>query len=186
VANRLTSHSHGARERFVEIVNIEDHPSFWSSEGSKIHQMRVTAGLDPDPRGRRVSQIGCHDCRRTSVKDKGRGNHPSITDGNQLWKPSLVGCLQDFDRVCAVTWRLPPGMTIPQAGIPNRLALCVLLLSRRPPLHYGRARRPIPFTSKTFILAINLKFFQPVADISSLLYSLLAEKRRASVWPSPD
>jgi hypothetical protein len=85
------------RERFVEIVNAKDLRSFRCGERSKVYQVSIPTGLDPELRGRRVSQVGCHDRRRAAEEHEGRGNHPSITDRNQLWKPSLVGCFQHFD-----------------------------------------------------------------------------------------
>src|SRR5262249_31580578 len=65
------------RERFVEIVNVEDHPSLRCGKRPKVHQMRVTTGLDPNPCCRRVSQVCCHNRGRAAVEHKGRGNHSS-------------------------------------------------------------------------------------------------------------
>jgi hypothetical protein len=76
---------------------------------------------------------------------------------------SFCGSFQDLDGVCAVRWRLPLGVTFPQAGIPNRLALCILLLPR-PPLCHGWARRLIYFAFKTLIFSHKLKR----ADVRSL------------------
>ena len=60
---------------------------------------RLARASDKSGEDYRMSQVGCHDCRRAAEEHKGRGNHSSIPERNQLWEPSLVGCFQDVDWV---------------------------------------------------------------------------------------
>ena len=68
--------------------------------------------------------------RCAAVKHKGRGNHSSVTDWNQLWKSFLIGCFQNLDGVYAVRRGFPIRVTCSRAGIPKGLALFVELLPR--------------------------------------------------------
>jgi hypothetical protein len=146
----------GRRQSFVKIVDVEDDPSFRCGERSKVHQVSVSTALNSDSRIRRLRKIGRHDRRRAAVEDKRGGDHSSITDRNQLWKPSLIGCFQNLDGVYAVCRRLPFRMTQPGAGIAVRLALHVELLPRARPRH-DWARNFVRFVSNTVIFRHKVK-----------------------------
>ena len=49
------------RQRFVEIIDIEDRGPLGCRVGAEICQMAVTAGLHAKPGGRTGSEVGRHD-----------------------------------------------------------------------------------------------------------------------------
>ena len=56
-ASRLTSHSQGAGQRLVEVVDVEDDVALRRGEAAEVQQMRVAARLHAQPgcRGGRES-----------------------------------------------------------------------------------------------------------------------------------
>lgn len=44
-----------ARERLVEVVQIEHEPSIWAEEGAEVGEVRIAAQLQPDVRPHRCS-----------------------------------------------------------------------------------------------------------------------------------
>src|SRR5262245_11521307 len=79
-----------SRQRLVEIVNVENDPSFRSSKATEIHKVTITAHLDTNARSGRASQIGGHDRSRASIKSERTLHHPSIPDWDKTLNAPLT------------------------------------------------------------------------------------------------
>ena len=110
--SRLTSHSHGAGKRLVEIVDVEDEPALRRGKAAEIHQMAVAAGLHMDAGRRRLRQIGGHHAGGAAVEGERRLQHAAIAQRHQIRLPGRVGGAQDADRVRPARMRPPAGMRI--------------------------------------------------------------------------
>jgi hypothetical protein len=58
----------GRGQRLIEVIDVEDHLSLGRGEAAEVQQMRVAAGLDPQPGVRGGGQVGRHDRRRPTIK----------------------------------------------------------------------------------------------------------------------
>ena len=110
-----------ARQRLVEIVDVEHQLPLRGGENPEVRQVRVTADLDRQPGARRGGQVGGHDQRGTPVERERRHQHPAITDRNQLRNPAHPLLLQQPDRVGTGDRRLPTAMAGPRNLITRRL-----------------------------------------------------------------
>ena len=129
-ASRLTSHSKGPGQGFVEVVDVEDQAPFRGGERAEVRQVRVTAELDPQPRGRGRGQVGGHRQRRPPVVGERRDQHPAVPDRHQLGHPRLRLTQQQPHRV-PVRRRVELAMRRPAVPGAGRLAL-------RSPLRTGQ------------------------------------------------
>ena len=107
VASRLMSHSQGAGQSLVEIIDVEQDVAFGRGEAPEIHQVAVAASLDLDSGVRRGAEIGRHDARRSPVEGEGRLQHAPIADGNELGNAIGICSLQEGERVGAASVRRP-------------------------------------------------------------------------------
>jgi len=73
-----------ARERLVEVVDVEHHSSLWRCVRAEVGEVRVAATLHPDPRVWRRRQVGCHHKRRAPKEREGRCEHPAVPDCDQF------------------------------------------------------------------------------------------------------
>ena len=110
-----------ARQRLVEIVDVEHQLPLGGGEHPEVRQVRVAANLDRQPGARGGGQVGGHDQRGTPVERERRHQHPAVTDRNQLRNPACRLLLQQPDRVGAVGRRLPAAMAGPRNLITRRL-----------------------------------------------------------------
>ena len=79
--SRLTSHSNGAGQRLVEVVEVEDQPPVRRRVHAEIQQVRVAAALHPQARRRRAREVPRHDRRAAAVERERRDDHPP-SDGS--------------------------------------------------------------------------------------------------------
>ena len=100
----------GARQRLVEIVDVEHQPPLRRCEHAEVRKVRVAAELHLQPRRRRVREIGCLEQRGTAVEGERRHPHPSVADRHQLGHTALGLSLQQGDRVWPVGRRFELGM----------------------------------------------------------------------------
>src|SRR5271166_6203457 len=74
----------GSGQGFVEVVDIEDEVSLGRGEASEIHQMTVAAGMHIYSASRRTCEIVRLDQGRTSKIRKGRLEHSSMANRDQI------------------------------------------------------------------------------------------------------
>src|SRR5262249_49371300 len=103
------------RQRFVEIVDVEDWGPLGCRIGAEIRQMAVTAGLHTQSGGRTRREVGRHDCRGAAQKSEWIGLHPRVPDRKQFRDPGLALADQNFDRIRTIRGHLPFGL---RAGRP--------------------------------------------------------------------
>ena len=89
----------GARQRFVEVVDVEHEVPFRRGEEPEVGQVRVTARLNGEPRGGGCCQVADHHRCRPAEKAQRRGGHPSVADWQQLRNPRPVLPGQDGERI---------------------------------------------------------------------------------------
>ena len=83
----------------VEVVDVEDQVAFGGAEHAEVGQVRVTAELGGEPRGRRARQIARHDQRRAAVEGERRDPHAPVADRHELGHPAGGLLLEEVDRV---------------------------------------------------------------------------------------
>ncbi|MNL30216.1 hypothetical protein D3C87_1519390 [compost metagenome] len=98
------------RQRFVEIVDIEDHVALWRGEPPEVHEVRVPTRLHADTTGRCGAEVRRHDGRPASIEGKRGGRHAAESDGYQLEDPPLIRCLQALHGIDAVWRGMPTGL----------------------------------------------------------------------------
>ncbi len=73
-----------ARERLVEIVDVEHDPAFRRGVGAEIQQVAVATNLHLQAGSRTIGQVGGHDAGRAAVERERRLQHPAIADRQQF------------------------------------------------------------------------------------------------------
>ena len=96
-----------ARQRLVEVVQVEQQRPLGRREHTEVRQMRVAAELNRQAGPRRVLQVGGHDLGRAPVEGERRDHHPPVTHRHQVRLAGRVLLLEQRDRVGAVRGRLP-------------------------------------------------------------------------------
>ena len=86
-ASRFTSHSNGAGQRLVEVVDVEDERALRGGEGAEVGQVGVAAELDAQPGGRCGRQVRGHRQRGTAIEGERRDQHPAVTHRDELGNP---------------------------------------------------------------------------------------------------
>ena len=134
----------------VEVVEIEHEASIRRREHAEVRQVRVTAALHTQARGRRLREIRRHDRRATAVERERRDDHAPVSDRHQLGHARRVLLLQDPDRVRTPVGGRPLGVRLQR----HRLALGATL---------GHARldrlRQIPRASVALLALGRLRAF---------------------------
>jgi hypothetical protein len=90
-----------ARQRLVEVVDVEDHPAVRGREAAEVADVGVAAQLDDDAAGRRPDQVGRHDGRRPAQERERRHGHPLVADRDEPRDARLVLGEHDGDGVDA-------------------------------------------------------------------------------------
>jgi hypothetical protein len=98
------------RQGLVEVVDVEDQPTFRGGEPAEVDQMRVAAQLHHDPCAGSGREVGGHARRCPAEEAELRLDHPSVTDRQELGHPALTLCLEHGDRVRPIRCRLPVSM----------------------------------------------------------------------------
>ena len=88
-----------ARERLIEVVDVEHQPPLRRREHPEVRQMRIPAALHRQPGPRRRREIVRHDHRRPAIERERRDQHPPIANRHQLRHPRLRLALEQRDRI---------------------------------------------------------------------------------------
>ena len=104
-----------ARQRLVEVVDVEHKPPIGRGESTEVRQVRIAAQLHVQTRPRRTLEVCRHQVRRATVERKRRDHHPPVADRHQLRHPRRRLLLQQLDRVTATRRRQPLAMQHPVA-----------------------------------------------------------------------
>ena len=72
----------GRGQRLVEVVDVEDQIPLGGAEDPEVGQVRVAAGLHPQPGGGGSGQVVRHDHRGAAQERERRGEHPPVPDGH--------------------------------------------------------------------------------------------------------
>ena len=88
-----------ARQRLIEIVDVEQDVVFGRIERAEVHQMTVAAGLHRRPGKRLMREIGRHHRRRAAKEPERVRHHALVALGQKLGDPLGVGFRKNGDRV---------------------------------------------------------------------------------------
>ena len=121
----------GRREGLIEIVDGEDESPLWGGETPEVDQVGVSAALHADAGGRSARQIIRHGERRAPVEGEGRLHHAPVAKGKEIGESPRIGLQHQADGVRPVVRRLPCGVRIARTLVPQCLAHCQPLSSRR-------------------------------------------------------
>ena len=125
-----------ARQRLVEIVDVEDLPPFRGGEAAEVHEVAIAAGLHADARVRRAGKVGGHVERRAPIERERRHRHAPAADRDQLGDPPLARRDHQVDRIRSVTRCLPLAVLIARHAIAQRFAGGIAFI----PVRTGRRR----------------------------------------------
>ena len=120
-----------ARQRLVEVVQIEQQPPFGRSERTEVRQVGVPAQLDGQSRPRGVLQVDGHDLGGTAVEGEWRDHHPTMAHRDEVRFTRLVLLLQQDDRVRTVGGGFPTLVARQGDLVAGLLAVGEALVDRR-------------------------------------------------------
>jgi hypothetical protein len=100
-----------ARQRLVEVVQVEQQGPLGRREQTEVRQMSVAAELNHQAGPGRVLQVGSHDLGRAPIEGERRHHHPPVAHRHQVRLARRVLLLEQRDRVGAVRGRLPTRMS---------------------------------------------------------------------------
>ena len=110
------------RQRFIQVVNVEDDPPLGRGKAAEIAQVRIAARLHAKARGGRAGQVHRHVERRPAIEGERRRQHAAVAQGNQLGDSPSVAFLDQSERVRSVVRRTPDGVGAARALFPHGLA----------------------------------------------------------------
>ena len=88
-----------ARQRLIEIIDVEEDIVFGRVERAEVHQVTVATGLHWRSRHRLMGEIGRHHRRGAAQEPEGGRYHALVALGQKLRHPLGVGFRQDSDGV---------------------------------------------------------------------------------------
>ena len=94
-----------ARQRLVEVVEVEHHPPFGGGKDAEVRQVRVPAALHRQARARRGAQIVSHDHGRAPIERERRHQHPPVADRNKFRHAGFALAFEQLDRIGATSVR---------------------------------------------------------------------------------
>jgi len=98
-ASRFTSHSRGARQRLVEVVDVEHEAPLRLGAQPEVREVRVPAALHPEAGLRRVGEVCGHDQRCAPEEGERGGQHAAVADRHELGNLRLRLALEEIDGV---------------------------------------------------------------------------------------
>jgi hypothetical protein len=110
------------RQCLVEIVHIEDEIPLRRREQSEVDQVRITARLDRDAGRRAPGEIIRHDRGTSAIEGERRGQHPAVTNRDQVLLPGPGLYLEDVDGIRPIGRRFPLRMSSPWLPLPSSLS----------------------------------------------------------------
>ena len=98
------------RQRFVEVVDVEDLVALRCREGAEVRQVRVAAGLHGQPGRRGCRQILRHHDGGTAVEGERRDQHAPVADRDEIRFARPILLVEQIERVRPVGRRRPAGV----------------------------------------------------------------------------
>ncbi|HEY1539894.1 MAG TPA: hypothetical protein VGF63_10890 [Solirubrobacteraceae bacterium] len=120
-----------SRERLVEVVDVEEELAFGRGERAEVRQVRVSAQLHAQARGRRRGEVGGHDRCRPPVEGERRDEHAPIAQREELGDRALRLLDEHPDRIRTVRRRLPVAVAGSGRTLAQRLSGRGTLVGRR-------------------------------------------------------
>ncbi len=118
------------RQRFVEVVDVQNQVALRRGEDAEVQQMAVAARLYSQAGAGERGQVVSHQARRAAQEGERAAQHPPITDGDQIRHAIPIGLFQHADRVASLGRRLPGGVALARQLLAQRLARRHALVSR--------------------------------------------------------
>ena len=88
-----------ARQRLVEVVQVEQQDSLGRREQTEVRQMSIAAELNHQAGPGRVLQVGGHDLGRAPIEGERRHHHPPVAYRHEVRLTRRVLLLEQRDRV---------------------------------------------------------------------------------------
>ena len=101
--SRLTSHSQGAGQRLVEVVDREGEVAFGRREVAEVADVGVAARLDAQPGRRCRREVERHHRGRAAQEPERRLGHPSVANRHEVGQATRRLVLEHVDRIASVT-----------------------------------------------------------------------------------
>ena len=117
------------RQRFVEVVDVQNQVALRRGEDAEVQQMAVAAGLHSQAGAGERGQVVSHQSRRTAQEGERAAQHAPITDGDQIRHAMPIRFFEDVDGVASLGRRFPGGVALARQLLAQRLALRHALLS---------------------------------------------------------
>ncbi len=138
-----------ARQRLVEVVDVEQERALRRGEHPEVHEVGVAAELHRQRRPRQRGQVHRHHGGGAAEEGERRREHPPVAEGDEVREPAGVLRLEDVDRAPAVGRGAPRRVRPPGERLPKRLPAPAPLLHAQlggegapPPPAARRARSP--------------------------------------------
>ncbi len=94
------------RERFVKVVDVEEHSPFGGAEHAEVREVGIATELDPDARTGSVGQVIGHDDRPAPIEREGRHEHSAVARRDQLGYSARALLFQEGDGIRAIRRQL--------------------------------------------------------------------------------
>ena len=138
-----------ARQRLVEVVQVEQQLPLGRGEHPEVRQMSVAAELNRQAGPGRVLQVGGHDLGRAPVEGERGDHHPAVAHRHQVGLTGRILLLEQRNRVGAVSSRLPARVCRSSRQLPCLLTLRPTLVDARV-LDLGHAHNCQPPRGRRF------------------------------------
>ena len=147
------------RKRLIQVVDVEDEPSFGRGIRAEVEQMAVAARLHAQAGDRRARQVRRHVERRSPVEGERCPHHASVANGDQSGMRPLFDCSSNrngfgrssgaFQTACELrghfSRRLLPisrsSVSVGRDGVVGRLLLCLVCVGMSLPTFPRRLER---------------------------------------------
>ena len=120
----------GRRQRFVEIVDGEDHAPLRRGEPAEIGEVRIPAALHADPAHGRGREVARHREGRSAVEGERRAHHAPMAQREQVRHSSLLRSQDRAHGISPVVRSLPRRVDVAGASLSQGLARCTLFRPR--------------------------------------------------------
>ena len=112
----------GRRQRFIQVIDVEDHVALGRGKAAEVREVGVPTGLHPEAGAGGVGQVGGHEHGGAAIKGEGRLDHPTVANRHQVLQPALVGGQHQLDRIPALPGRFPAALVRAGHGVAQPLA----------------------------------------------------------------
>ena len=119
----MTSHSNGAGQGLVEVVEVEDEFALRRGEQPEVAEVGVPAQLDAQAGARGAREVLRHQERAAPVERERRDEHAAVADRHELRNPAARLALEHLDRVGAQVRRCEDGLRLERGLLADGLAV---------------------------------------------------------------